>query len=181
MRAEDLCWPIASSLQYLETIIDTVFQTTHSNSTPLPADSFVLDGDVEAWPWANALTSPTICYDATEFTAELVRRALRDAGPSFDCNDCSRGALSPADEDIIKGKFVGAIACMWLLANKARATPGLYWFSSAVGDCLSQMDGTVALLNALSKTSDSVVVGVCTQLIRHSSLALDGEPQSFHT
>ena len=107
LRAEDLRWPLASSLRYLETIIDTVFKAMQSDLTPSPAGSFVLDGDIESWPWQDALPNSTICYDATEFTVELVCRALRGAGPDFDCEDSSRGALFPAGDDITKGKFVG--------------------------------------------------------------------------
>lgn len=180
-RAEDMNWTLVSSLRYLEAIIDTVFQAVRPHLGDIvPNGSFVLDGDVAAWPWHDALPDGTICNDATEFTAEIVRRAIHGPEPpspndvSAHTSDTDLNAVSVLVGPTSR-QLTGAIACMWLLANKARRTPGMYWFCSAIGDCLSRSSGSLALLSAFMITPDSDVSGVCVKLIQHSSLSLHGE------
>lgn len=171
MRAEDLDWGLDKSLQYVEIVMDTVFDTARSRTDVLiPAGNFTLDGEMAAWPWH---CWPTLaCYAATELLANITRRTIHPSLPTAAGNNV-RPPLSPpvvpsVTRDVLTTtvatncRFVGALESMWYLANKSIFIPS--GFLSAIEDCLSQNECTSALLKTLSQLPIRVVTRVCRRM-----------------
>lgn len=87
-RAEDLRWDGELYLRSLESIVDAVFEDARTRiDIHGPRNSFVLHGDVAAWPWDNYVwPSGRVCYTITEFAGEAIQRALPLHEPMVNSN-----------------------------------------------------------------------------------------------